>query len=345
MTGNNVVVYDSGNGLWKAKIAGGERAIRHALMPLSDTEYEKVVRDSRGKPPEGYARINGEAVAYGIVAEKRGADRKTGASRYNKRYYGHSLAIMLNLLYEQSGEVLAFCSYAPRDSEYENDVVKAAIGEYYIEVGESKKWFKVNGATTFPEPVGGLMNVMLRQDGMGAQTVLTGGDSLVIDIGEFTTDFVSVDQDGVVDQVLNTSERIGIQEVVRTFEDSLRAAYKDEFKDTVDFKPHKIRKAIRMGVYEGGGREYECNNIAREAGSNVLTRIAAVYQSRAGGPGNWDNIILTGGGSAMLYDRLVEEVLNHGRVFIADNDFEALHLANVRGGLKLWRFYESVGAV
>ena len=72
----------------------------------------------------------------------------------------------------------------------------------------------------------------------------------------------------------------------------------------------------------------------------LLNRIADTYQRIAGGSLNWDAIILTGGGSSLLYQRLLS-VLNHENIILADN-IEAIHLANVRGGLKLWRLYDAL---
>ena len=68
--------------------------------------------------------------------------------------------------------------------------------------------------------------------------------------------------------------------------------------------------------------------------------IAATYQDIAGGALPWDTLILTGGGSAMLHDRLLP-ILEHEHVILADRA-ESIHLANVRGGLKLWRLYEAL---
>ena len=64
------------------------------------------------------------------------------------------------------------------------------------------------------------------------------------------------------------------------------------------------------------------------------------YQRIAGGALSWDAIILTGGGIGLLYNRL-KAILNHERVILAD-ELESIHLANVRGGLKLWRLYEEL---
>jgi hypothetical protein len=109
-------------------------------------------------------------------------------------------------------------------------------------------------------------------------------------------------------------------------------------RDTLTLPPNRVRHAIASGVFAGAGRTYDCENEAREATGVLLSRIAETYQHVAGGALPWDSIILTGGGSAMLYDRLLP-LLAHDHVVLAD-DADSIHLANVRGGLKLWRLYE-----
>jgi hypothetical protein len=42
----------------------------------------------------------------------------------------------------------------------------------------------------------------------------------------------------------------------------------------------------------------------------------------------------------VLYKRLLP-ILNHERVILADG-LDSIHLAKVRGGLKLWRLYEAL---
>jgi hypothetical protein len=104
--------------------------------------------------------------------------------------------------------------------------------------------------------------------------------------------------------------------------------------------PDRVRKAIATGVFEGGGRKYPCEHEVREATNLLLNRVGDMYQRIAGGALGWDAIILTGGGSGLLYKRLLP-LLNHDRVILAE-DLEHIHLANVRGGLKLWRLYEAL---
>jgi hypothetical protein len=97
--------------------------------------------------------------------------------------------------------------------------------------------------------------------------------------------------------------------------------------------PVRVRQAIATGVFEGGGRKYVCKQDVEEAMSLFLNRFADTYQRLAGGALSWDTIILTGGGSALLYHK-IKPLLKHDNVMLADS-VESLHLANIRGGLKL----------
>jgi hypothetical protein len=162
----------------------------------------------------------------------------------------------------------------------------------------------------------------------------------VIDIGGFTTDWIAVNPGGEVDYGLARSVPMGIQNVVADFEESFRANNLQAVKDTPVLPPERVRRAIVTGVFDGAGRRYPCEKEVKEATNMLLNRISDTYQRIAGGALSWDAIILTGGGSGLLHKRLLP-ILSHERVILAD-DLESIHLANVRGGLKLWRLYEAL---
>lgn len=136
---------------------------------------------------------------------------------------------------------------------------------------------------------------------------------------------------------------VGIQNVIADFEDSFRANNLEAVKDTPILPPERVRRAITTGVFEGGGRCYPCENEVQESTNTMLNRISDTYQRIAGGALSWDAIILTGGGSALLHQRLLP-LLNHENIILAD-DLDSIHLVNVRGGLKLWRLYEALQVV
>lgn len=342
----SVLVLDAGNSIIKAKIVrreNGEVTFPHAMKRLTEAEYATILsRAGSMGLSHDYLKINGVPYVIGESAERHGITiQRSGAARYTRDYYGVLAVAALVRLYDHSREIMMFGSHAPGDMKFRDDLMKSVIGDWDVETGTQKCHFRVTYANTFDEPVGGLMNVILTEDGQHYQhSEINGGRTLVIDIGGFTTDWIAVNPGGEIDYSLARSVPIGIQNVLADFEESFRANNLQAVKDTSVIPPSRIRKAIATGVFEGGGRKYPCMNEVTEATNVLLNRVADTYQKIAGGAFAWDAIILTGGGSGLLYKRLLP-VLEHERVILAD-DLESIHLANVRGGMKLWRLYEAM---
>lgn len=99
--------------------------------------------------------------------------------------------------------------------------------------------------------------------------------------------------------------RDGIQNVVFDIEESFGAKNPKAVKDTLVLLPEQVRKAIATGVFEGGGRQYPWEDEAKEATNILLNRITDTCHQITGGSLSWDAIIMTGGGSALLYQRLL----------------------------------------
>jgi hypothetical protein len=299
----SVLILDAGNSIIKAKIARrdqSEISFPHAIRALTETEYKNVVtRSSTSATSLDYIRVNGKPYVIGDGAERHGViSQRTGSARYTRDYYGVLAATVLGRLYERGRDVSVFGSHAPGDMKFREDLMKAVIGDWDVEIGKRSCRFKVTYTNTFDEPVGGLMNVLLAEDGRHYQhTDLNGGRSLVIDIGGFTTDWLAVNPGGEVDYSLARSVPIGIQNVLVDFEESFRSNNLDAVKDTPILPPERLRRAITTGIYEGGGRRYPCENEAKEATSVLLNRLVDTYQRIAGGAMSWDSIVLTGGGS------------------------------------------------
>lgn len=342
----SVLILDAGNSIIKAKIArreNGETAFQHALRQLTENEYQKILsRTKINGSSSDYVRVNGYPYVVGESAERHGVlSQRSGAARYTRDYYGVLAAVALVKLYGRGREVAVFGSHAPGDVKFREDLMRSVIGDWEVEIGNGKSNFKVIYANTFDEPVGGLMNVLLTEDGQHYQHAHVGdGRTLVIDIGGFTTDFLAVNPGGEVDYSLARSVPLGIQTVINDFEESFKSNNAEVVKDTPILPPDRVRKAIVSGVFEGGGRKYPCGIDVDEATSLFLNRFADTYQRLVGGALAWDTVILTGGGSALLFQK-IKPLLKHGNVMLAD-DFDSLHLANVRGGLKLWRLCEAL---
>jgi hypothetical protein len=345
----SVIVLDAGNSIIKAKIPRreeGEISFPHSIKLLTETEYQ-TIQDRAGTfgLSEDYIRVNGQPYVVGESAERHGIHvQRNGAARYTRDYLGIFAASVMARFYERSRDVRIFASHPPGDVKFREDLMRAVIGDWEVETSRGKRTYKVNYANTFDEPVGGLMNVLLTEDGQHYQrSEIKDGRALVIDVGGFTTDWVAVNPGGEIDYSLVRSVSLGIQNVVSDFEESFRAHNLQAVKNTPSLPPERVRKAIMTGIFEGGGQKYPCEQEAKEAMNLLLNRIGDTYQRLAGGALNWDFIILTGGGCGLLHNRL-KSVLDHRNVILAE-DASELHLANVRGGMKLWRCYEALNVL
>jgi hypothetical protein len=208
------MVLDAGNSIIKAKIARRDRcevSFPHALRQLTESEYQSILaRSNLSRSLADYVRINGRPYVIGESAERYGVlTQRNGTSCYSRDYYGVLAAAALGRLYDRSRGVSIFGSHPPGDVHFREDLMKSVVGEWRVELGGNERLFRVTYANTFDEPVGGLMNVLLTEDGQHYQhSDLSEGRSLVIDIGGFTTDWIAVNPGGEVDYSLARSRKV-----------------------------------------------------------------------------------------------------------------------------------------
>lgn len=342
----SVLVLDSGNSIVKFKRGdGNELEFVHGLKEISHSDINEITRSNAGKLPTGYAIVNDTPYAYGVQAERYGAlEPRKRAARYTRDYYGVIAAIALAESYSKNGEYAIFGSHPPIDSDMRDFLLDSVTGFWEVKLFDRTNRFDVVYANSFDEPAGGLWNVVLASDGQHYQhSDVNEGRALVLDIGGRTTDWLAIQPGGEIDYSLRESDEVGIQNVTAEFERIFKRNHRDLFINS-DLPIDRVRKAIQTRIYRPGNADpVPCESEVMQAVNIVLNRIANAWRTRAGGGSDFDTIVLTGGGSALLYDYLLP-VLNHPSVMLADNQ-NKLHMANVRGGLKLWKFYEAEGLV
>ena len=340
---NTVLVLDGGHNIIKGKTASAEQTFPHAVHGLRMSEYEEIVMRAGKNLSDDYLLINGNPYVVGESAEHHDViNRRIGPERYTSDYYGVFVAAMLYRLYKTNCSVALFASHPTGDIRYREDLARAAWGEWSIEHGDEKRKYCIEYVNTFEEALGGLYNVILADSGVHyARSEVNEGRVLVIDIGGGTTDLQSV-TDGQVSFDIAHSIDIGIQKVEADFESGLRANNPARFKNVRHIDRSMLREAIKTGVFTGGGSALTCTLEIRGAIKKLLNQLKDAYTTIAKGPANWHHIILTGGGSSMLYTHLLP-VLEHGSIILAENNPAEMHLANVRGGMKMWKMWRSQG--
>src|SRR5262245_29176827 len=109
------MIFDFGNALgkWFVPRKNEYDAFIHAIARLSDNEWSEIV--GRGKPPEGFIRVNGTGYAVGNKARRHTIqERPHGAARYHDFYYGVALAYAMSEAFRRSdSNVSLFASHAP----------------------------------------------------------------------------------------------------------------------------------------------------------------------------------------------------------------------------------------
>jgi hypothetical protein len=286
--------------------------------------------------------INGKPYVFGEQAEHHGriTRRKAGA-RYTPDYYGVFAAYTMGRAFKTGGEVGVFASHAPGYIDFRENLMDSVLGQWDVIIGSKDLSFDVQYVNTFDEPKGGLMNVVLTEDGTRYQhSDINGNTALVIDIGGHTTDWLRVQAGGKVDYSLNESTPIGILDIMKNFEKAFKPKLLKESRGLDNLPPESVREAIKTGLFAGGGRNYPCQPEVDQAVSKFLNEVGEAYTNVAGGPLPYHTIVLTGGGSAALYDLLIP-ILEHDRVMLADVP-GTIHLANVRGGFKLHKLLEAL---
>lgn len=305
----------------------------HAIAPLSETDWNSIV--GRRKPPKGLIKVNGLAYAVGEAAQRHTIkDKPKGAARYNELYYPPAACFAFIEGFAESANVSLYASHAPQDQKYASDLIHAIKGTWTVECQYGTLTFMVKRVMTFDEPLGGYAHYAFMPDGSERpNNPVADKTVLLIDVGGYTTDRVSVDPGGEIDLLSLESVRAGAIAVLQSFENELRQNNRALFKQAGDLDIRRVEQAIITGCYRYGKMEIDCHIEAQAAINSLVNDVIQVINS-AGGAANYDVILLTGGGSALIYDALCVAFPNIEFVMV-EPERSLMKFANVFGGAKI----------
>lgn len=338
-------VLDFGNARvkWSAPRLNAIGDFRHAIVQLTDGEWRQVV--GRGAPPRGIIKVNGIPYAVGDAAVRYTIpERPRGAARYKATYYGVAMAYALAEGIGRSNKnILLYASHAPGDIDYARHLIESASGVWRVESRSGELQFAVNEVRTFDEPLGGYTNFVFNADGTEARkNPLRNVSTLVVDIGGYTVDVAAVDPGGEIDLLSLHSTRTGIINLTEGFEAELRSENASLFQDTGAIDIRRIEDAIITGVYRYGKVNVDCAHIAAAAVNSLVNQIVEIV-NHAGGVANYDYLLLTGGGPALVYNAL-QSALPRAEILLSEKDKDQMRFSNVNGGGKLAALMRRMGA-
>lgn len=310
---------------------------RHAIAPISLQEWNSL--KGRGVT-SGYLNVNGISFAYGDAAVRHSFSLPRGAQRYERGYIDLIIGAMLYELGCRQGEVQLVIMYPPRDEMYVKSYVKALGKSITILPPTGNKADKyaldIRIVGAVDEPLGGLAHLLYTEAGQYRKEVehIRNQTLLVMDIGGLTTDKVSIDPQFKIDVSSLGSEQIGTLEMLEAFEKSLRQAHADVFRSILKIDPRVLEKALMTGQFPFGGLVLDVSKQAQEA-RMLLVNKAIEIPMRENAPANYDGIVMTGGGSGLVYEDFASHPYLQGLPVHLVDDPDKVYLANARGAEKL----------
>lgn len=339
---------DAGNAAIKWVDGHGQYGhFRHALALLSEPQWRQVCGNAE-LPPEGFMQVGSDGVevyvAYGDKALRYHTLTTHGAGRYERDYVGLLLcAANVEAFKRGTQNERLRIMHAPGDLQYVDDLLNAVGGEWHIVSHAGKMNIQVAEALPLDEPLGGLYRLAYDDEGNENDTVLVNQTLLVIDVGGHTVDVCAVDAGFAVDYSSLRSTKLGTIEMMDSFERELRHKYGAEFKTVNRADARRMEQGLLNGAYPYGNHKLDCREIAQQNIALLTEEVAQIVQG-LGGAANFDTLVLTGGGAALI-GRALRQRLNGMSYVPAVKDRDMMRFANVMGMRAFFKALENMGEI
>lgn len=336
-------VIDGGNAWVKYIIGESEGRYVHRVAELSPTEYKGAQERFGRTAPLDFIAVHGKYYAIGETAENYRVMARQKRAKYERDYYGVLFANAIARTFASDPDLLTrglrvVASHASSDFGFRTNLRDSIKGKWAFECGGVKFNFSVSGVETYEEPFGGYARCAFRRGKRGWETPLYGQAVGILDIGGGTCGCLAVAEDGTVRYNVAYSGENGVNTAMRRLKTELENRYQDFFRQGTP-EEKRLRATLMTGVYRGGGRELECHDEVEMSLAPLLNEVMAMYTNQLEGGVNIDALVLTGGGNAILHER-VTNMLGFPNIILADTP-EDIQFANVRGARTFVEVLES----
>jgi hypothetical protein len=335
---------DVGNALLKAVCGGNRTFFPHALAEIGKARWESALNRFGNVAAHDFVSLDGKYYVVGATAENFDLTKRTGRPKYTREYYGPLFAAATARIFATQPDMLSsnmkvMASHTPADAQWAGDLGDMLRTRWKFTVGDDEFDFKVDETLTFDEPFGGYCNKAFEfGDGGHIVAPLYGEKVVIIDIGGGTNSILAVNEDGDVEYAQAGSGTLGINDVMEALETELNESYHEVMRDARSIPTGMLRKTLDTGIFRPRGKQFDVEELVQVALTGLVNEVQNLYLTRGRGGIDAHRIILTGGGSAILFDRLLP-LLDHENVELAGaaND---IHFANVKGADKFRQVIE-----
>jgi hypothetical protein len=345
---------DVGNYALKLVREGRSFSLLSDVIELDADELKQATGGQTSFPPQ-YALVDGRFMCFGETAQRyRSAPRPTGAARYSRDYYGalalYALARFILFEKPRAAGVVSVTlnvTYPPLDALYASELPLLLLGLHKVTLSSGTVDFEIARVITTPEPVAGALNLAFSARGEQVKNnPLRQSTLLVVDVGGYSSDLALVFEGSATVFPNNPGARIGTLETLREMEQRMRRRYRDEFRSIGDIDISRLDRALREGKFPYGSRFLDMEEDALHLRQTLANKVASLIQG-VGGAGNFDRVIMPGGGSPIIIQLLREafeglpfslavsrnETIN-ARFAVASGAFKVLAAAKRGGRLK-----------
>lgn len=323
------IAVDIGYGWVKGLTAGKTPVSFPSLVsPARDIRYDSVLGHGNGIT----VAVNGRKYFVGKKAELQGrgpaqslASDRTGTDEMLALFY----AACSNLVKVTTERVVVVTGLPVADFDKANrsSLKRSLRGRHLVDRdGRALREFEVSKVVVIPQAVGTLYGLVLDKDGRVTQNQdLQYGKVAVVDVGQFTTNFVTLDSLRFID-ILSTSQETGVSRILLDLQRELRERYGLSLE-----KLTQVDQAVRDGFVTVRGKRESIVALVEPQidalADLVLTQARSLWNTGA----DLTAVVLTGGGASLLTEH-VTNVYSHTRVD------ESGQFGNVQGYLRLALF-------
>lgn len=320
----------------------------HAVVETNYARWSEMLSYRSGKSAYDLIGTKGRYYVVGDYAHSLDPDFDplVGRAKYTRDYYGILFLSGLCQLFQGNPpeNVNVYLAHPPRDREYKTELMKAVVGKWDFYCGSEHHRINVAYVNTFEEVVGGVMNFTLGVDGEKIEGVEIIGDgpTLVFDLGGGSLDMVRLKKDGSIDYEYGlVSHPLGVNKAVTSFKQLFDQKYRDYLDDAENGFPRDLILDIFMDPkhqYRAMGETFDCKTMYETAIAPIIRQSRDHVRAFTHGRLSFNRVLLDGGGTALMYDDIVEKVFPEyfkNKVVHNADSRKDLFKANAKGALKM----------
>ncbi len=329
-----VVGIDIGFGFTKATNGRSTVVFKSVLGEAGDV----VFRESMSSGADDYLHIEtgGNAFFVGEMAERQSGvryftlDQQQFINRFVKTL---ALAALARLAPRNIPVNLVTGLPVGHFGEHREELAQLLTGRHEVTVinrrGErSETVISVNKVQVIPQPFGSLFNLMLDDLGQAADARFLQEKTGIIDIGFRTADYVAAHRTSYLARSSRSTES-GISQAFNTI------ATKLQERSGVDVELYRLYEAIGKGSIRIHGKSYDLKKLSEQVFSRLATNVANEVNRLWADDWDIDEVIVSGGGGAVLAPYL--ESLVRGKLRAVEPGKDA-RLNNAKGYFKYAKY-------